>query len=63
VNESEVAENSKTQEGNITWFTRTRSARTVIGNDQEGRFVVLQIDGKTNLKGFDIYSLNLAKKA
>lgn len=53
VKKSEIIESSKTIEGNMTWFTHTQSARTVIGNDQHGRFVIMQIDGKTNLKGLD----------
>lgn len=57
INESKTAECRDTEEtGSMDLFADVMSARTALGHDIEGRVMIVQIDGKTNHRGIDLYS-------
>ena len=37
--------------GTLDYFVRVQSARTAVGQDKEGRIIVVQVDGKTGRSG------------
>ena len=52
VNESKKAECRTTEEtGSMDLFASVMSARTAVGHDEQGRVVIVQIDGKTHHRG------------
>lgn len=53
LNESKKAECADTEEtGTIERFFNVVSARSAIGHDQEGKIIILTIDGKTDIDGY-----------
>lgn len=56
---SALLENSSTQTtGSIETFCKITTARTAIGHDKEGNFLLFQVDGQSNTdRGIDLYSL------
>ncbi|XP_023231303.1 N-acetylglucosamine-1-phosphodiester alpha-N-acetylglucosaminidase-like isoform X1 [Centruroides sculpturatus] len=55
INVSKGLECEKTEEtGSIDYFFNVLSARTVIGHDDKGRIIIVQIDGKTGLHGINL---------
>ena len=37
--------------GTLDYFVRVQSARTAVGQDKDGRIIVVQVDGKTGHSG------------
>eukprot|EP00038_Savillea_parva_P011911 m.201056 g.201056 ORF g.201056 m.201056 type:complete len:704 (-) comp21293_c0_seq1:63-2174(-) len=58
VSEAVALEYGRTQEGGIGLgaFSSLVSARVAIGHDAEGRVMIIQVNGKTNQRGIDLYT-------
>ncbi|KAK7877738.1 hypothetical protein WMY93_030552 [Mugilogobius chulae] len=58
INQSLEAECDETQEtGTLRHFVDVVSARTAVGHDAQGRVVLLQIDGQTNVRGMSLWEV------
>ncbi|KAM9723892.1 N-acetylglucosamine-1-phosphodiester alpha-N-acetylglucosaminidase isoform 1-T1 [Menidia menidia] len=56
INQSLEAECDKTQEtGNLHYFANVVSARTAVGHDAEGKLILFQIDGQTEVRGMNLW--------
>ncbi|XP_004347995.1 N-acetylglucosamine-1-phosphodiester alpha-N-acetylglucosaminidase [Capsaspora owczarzaki ATCC 30864] len=56
IDESSAMEDMSVQETGIT-FVSVRSGRAALGHDADGRVVLYQVDGKTNVRGVNLYEL------
>ncbi|XP_054720949.1 N-acetylglucosamine-1-phosphodiester alpha-N-acetylglucosaminidase-like, partial [Uloborus diversus] len=63
VNSSKMLECEDTEEtGPMDRFVNVRSARSVVGHDSEGNVVFVQVDGKTDIDGINLFEMEALLK-